>query len=164
MPSKPWFGLLLLFALLSCQAAGGAALAQQPSQAQANAIRQSCPSDYQSYCASVPTGGQASLQCLQQHAASLSPACRSAVGAVSGTAAVRPPNTAAQGVPPAATAPSMTKREEAALMRRSCGGDFRAWCHGVPLGGGEALACLSKNQAHLSRSCKGALAQVRTAR
>ena len=47
----------------------GVSWAQQPTQAQQNAIRQNCRSDYQSYCSAVPTGGQASLQCLQQHAA-----------------------------------------------------------------------------------------------
>ncbi|MGA8382237.1 MAG: hypothetical protein WB710_14035, partial [Stellaceae bacterium] len=55
------------------------AVAQQPTAAQRNAIRQACPADYQAHCASVPTGGRASLVCLQQHASSLSAACRRAV-------------------------------------------------------------------------------------
>jgi len=50
----------------------GAEVAQQPS-AQADAIRQNCRADYQSLCASVPPGGQASLNCLAQHARQLSP-------------------------------------------------------------------------------------------
>jgi hypothetical protein len=162
MTPRQRLGLTLLFGLLAWQAPGQA-LAQQPSQAQVNAIRQSCRSDYQSYCASVPTGGQASLQCLQQHAASLSPACQGAVASVSGGAAAQPPSTAAASRPPAA-APPMTMREKAAMMRRACGRDFRTWCRGVPLGGGQALACLSENQAHLSRSCRGALAQAQAAR
>ncbi|MGH7060166.1 MAG: hypothetical protein ACREFH_07270, partial [Stellaceae bacterium] len=63
------------------------AFAQQPSQAQIGAVRQNCPADYQKYCASVPAGGQASLACLQQNAASLSAPCRQAVAALGGGAA-----------------------------------------------------------------------------
>ena len=40
----------------------------------------------------------------------------------------------------------MSMREQAALVRRSCGGDFHAYCQGVRPGGGRALACLSENQ------------------
>jgi hypothetical protein len=165
MPSKQRFGAALLACLLFWPGAGPA-LAQQPSQAQANAIRQSCRSDYQSYCASVPTGGQASLQCLQQNAASLSPACQSAVAAVSGGAAAQPPGTTGTTAQhaPAAGAPPMTTRQKAAMMRQACGRDFRAYCRGVPLGGGQAIACLSENQAHLSRGCSQVLAQARAAR
>src|SRR3954470_4034291 len=75
--------ILILLGLLVVQMTGSA-LAQQPSQAKANAIRQSCRSDYQSYCSSVPAGGMASLQCLQGHMSELSPPCQSAVGSVSG--------------------------------------------------------------------------------
>lgn len=45
------------------------------------------------------------------------------------------------------------------LLRRSCGGDFRAYCSGVPLGGGRAMACLMQNEARLSQPCKAALAE-----
>jgi hypothetical protein len=151
------FGLLLF----GC---AGAAVAQQPTQAQTNAIKQSCRSDYQSYCASVPTGGRASLQCLQEHLTSLSPPCQSAVSAVSGAAPsgggqAHPPAAASQGAPPA-----MSMRDEMALMRRSCGGDFRAYCRGVQPGGGRGLACLAENQSRLSPPCRGALAEARGGR
>src|SRR5262245_35209944 len=53
--------------------------AQQPSQAQVNAIRQACRSDYMAHCSSVPTGGAAALQCLQQHASSMSGGCQQAL-------------------------------------------------------------------------------------
>jgi hypothetical protein len=52
-------------------------------------------------------------------------------------------------------------REEVALMRRSCGGDYRSYCSGVQPGGGRAIACLSENEARLSPSCRGALAEAR---
>src|SRR5262245_62043401 len=62
------------------------AYAQQPSQAQVNAIRQSCRNDYMAHCSSVPAGGAAALGCLQQHASSLSAACQRAVGAIKSSA------------------------------------------------------------------------------
>ena len=73
---------LLVGTMLAANAAD--AVAQQPTQAQTNAIRQSCRSDYQAHCASVPTGGSAALQCLQQNMPGLSPSCQSAVSAVGG--------------------------------------------------------------------------------
>jgi hypothetical protein len=140
------------------------AAAQQPSQAQANAIRQSCRSDYQSYCASVPTGGRASLQCLQEHLVDLSSPCQSAVNAASGGGSARPPAARSQAAPPQAAPPAMSMRDEMALMRRSCGGDFRAYCQGVRPGGGRGLACLAENQSRLSPSCRDALAEARGGR
>jgi hypothetical protein len=139
----------LMLALLA-----GTAAAQQPSQAQVNAVRQSCRGDYQSYCASVPTGGKASLQCLQQHLDVLSPPCHDAVAALGGGAQSRP--AAAAQMPPAAMSP----RQEAALMRRACGGDFNSYCSDVRLGGGRGVACLMRNEPRLSPQCRGALAEA----
>jgi hypothetical protein len=155
-------GTILLALLLFGLAATAAA--QQPSQAQANAIRQSCRSDYQSYCASVPTGGRASLQCLQEHLVDLSSPCQSAVNAASGGGSARPPATGSQAAPPQGAPPAMSMRDEMALMRRSCGGDFRAYCQGVRPGGGRGLACLAENQSRLSPSCRDALAEARGGR
>jgi hypothetical protein len=159
---KIFVGLLLV-------ALSGTAQAQQPSQAQIGAIKQSCRSDYQSYCSSVPAGGSAALQCLQGHMANLSAPCQSAVGAVSGGGEARGGPQPSQAAPPSgasafASPPAMSMREEAALMRRSCGGDFRAYCQGVRPGGGRAIACLSENQTRLSPPCRGALAEARAAR
>lgn len=146
-------------ALLAFGALASSASAQQPTQAQASAIRQACRADYQAHCASVPTGGTASLNCLQQHQSELSPACGSAVAAAGGSAA---PVTAAKPPPTTggtATAP-MGPREDAGALRRACGPDFRAYCQGVPLGGGRAIGCLKDNSARLSPSCKGALSAM----
>jgi Cysteine rich repeat len=158
---------LLVVALL-CQMAG-LATAQQPSQSQVNAIKQSCRSDYQSHCASVPTGGNAALQCLRENAASLSAPCQTAVNAAGGSAAggsgaSQPPAAAMQSRPPAAALPPMTPRQEVALIHRSCGADFHAYCQGVPLGGGRGIACLADNASRLSRPCQGALAEARASR
>jgi hypothetical protein len=145
----------------------GEASAQQPTQAQTNAVRQYCRGDYQSYCASVPTGGKASLQCLQQHEAALSPDCHSAVAAISGGS----PGAAASSGGTGALAPSgqsqqhppMTERK-IAFMRQSCGRDFRAYCHGVELGGGKAIGCLEANESRLSPSCRAGLAEMHGSR
>nr|WP_246297944.1 hypothetical protein [Tardiphaga robiniae] len=56
--------------------------AQAPSQAQRDAIKTQCRSDYIAHCSSVPLGGEASLQCLQKNMASLSAGCAGAVRAV----------------------------------------------------------------------------------
>jgi hypothetical protein len=150
--------------------------AQQPTQAQRNAIRQSCAADYRANCSSVPTGGMASLQCLQQHMSSLSPACQSAVDAVSGGAtggaaggagspAIGAPGGAmGDGAMPGAPAtggrpPGAPPREEIALIRAECRRDFRTYCPDAPLGGGKAAACLERNETRLSPGCRGALAE-----
>src|SRR5262245_19789559 len=80
-----------------------AAFAQAPSQAQRDAIKSQCRSDYMAHCSSVPPGGEASLQCLQKNMSSLSSSCQSAVRAVEAPAA-----------PKAESAPSTTKPAEAA--------------------------------------------------
>jgi hypothetical protein len=57
----------------------------------------------------------------------------------------------------------MSPRRQAALLRNACGGDFRAYRAGVPLGGGRALACLAHNEAGLSPPCREALAETQAA-
>jgi Cysteine rich repeat len=153
------------------------ALAQQPSQAQIAVIRQACRSDYQAHCASVPTGGAAALNCLKQHMSSLSAPCQQAVGAAGGGAAVGVAATA-PAAPPAAhqpgpaamapavptAAPPMSPRQEAMLLRQSCGLDFRRYCSGVPFGGGRVLACLEGNADRLSPRCSSVLQAMRQGR
>src|SRR6478609_3067883 len=88
----PW---LLVVAILATPAP---ASAQAPSQAQRDAIKSQCRSDYIAHCSSVPPGGEASLQCLQKNMSSLSSSCQSAVRAVEAPAAAtaKPADTAAQ--------------------------------------------------------------------
>lgn len=173
-------GAAALAALVAFGLPNGA-LAQAPTKAQQSAIRSACPDDYRSHCASVPPGGQAALACLQQNAAKLSDACRSAVQAVGGSAAATAPADApapapADGKPavngtkstaaptgkaaPAAPAPAaaLTPRQELALVRQSCARDVRTHCRGVPIGGGNVVACLKENAASLSSRCRSALA------
>src|ERR1700751_1851241 len=83
--------------------------AQQPTQAQQNAIRNSCRNDFQAVCSGVQPGGSAALQCLQQNAASVSPGCQQALAAVGGSStpagAASAGAAAAAGAAPAAAAP-----------------------------------------------------------
>src|ERR1700761_6015498 len=94
-------GLLLLLA------AGGAG-AQQPSQDQISAIRQSCRSDFMANCSGVTPGGKDALECLKQNVEKLSGACKTAVSAITPppAAASTPPAPAAAAAPapPAASA------------------------------------------------------------
>ena len=54
-----------------------------------------CRSDYEAHCASIPPGGKASLQCLQQNMSSLSSGCQAAVRAVEAPAAPKAESTPA---------------------------------------------------------------------
>src|SRR5712691_4444380 len=103
---------------------GSPAVAQKPTQAQINAMRQACRSDYQTYCSSVPTGGSAALTCLQQKAQSLSGPCQRAVATVGGSASSaqsqRPATVPATPAPVAPAyrtpPPPMSPRQEAMLL------------------------------------------------
>ncbi len=168
--------------------AAGDALAQQPSQAQLNALRSSCRSDYMAHCSSVPTGGAPALNCLKQHMPALSGGCRSAVNAISPAApapaaaapaaapaapppvmqaAPAPPPTmqAAPAAPPAAAArkPGPAQRQaEAKAIGRACRADYRVHCAGIAPGGSASIACLKRNARTLSRECLQALVSAPT--
>jgi len=101
---------MLILALGLC---ADAALAQQPTDAQKNAIRNNCRSDYMANCSSVTPGGIEALQCLQRNSAKLSAACRGAVAAITPREA---PPAAAPAQPPAA-APSAAPAPAAAPAR-----------------------------------------------
>src|ERR1700748_973140 len=74
---------------------------QAPTDAQRSAIRSQCRVDYEAHCASIPPGGKASLQCLQQNMSGLSSGCQAAVRAVEAPAAPK-----AETVTPAPQAPA----------------------------------------------------------
>jgi hypothetical protein len=165
---------------------GTSALQAAPTQAQQDAIRSSCQSDYRTYCASVPTGGSAALQCLEKNVASLSSACQQAVRAATGGSAASSSSSsstttapAASGGSSSATAPAsggaasgqtaassapavivIQPGQEIALMREACGSDYRAHCAGVRIIGGGALQCLVSHASSLSQSCKSELGKL----
>lgn len=80
--------------------------AQQPTQAQRDAIRSSCRSDFMANCSGVQPGGKDAFDCLKRNLGKLSGGCQAAVGAISPPPA---PTTAAAPTPsppPAGPAPS----------------------------------------------------------
>ncbi len=160
---------------------------QAPTDAQRNAIRSECRADYQAHCASVPPGGEASLQCLQKNMSSLSSGCQSAVRAVEPAAAPKAetapaaapkasaapaapapapaaatakPATAAPAAAPKAAASTATKQPtdaQVAAIRSACRSDYQKVCAGVPTGGAPALQCLEKSKAKVSAPCAQAV-------
>jgi hypothetical protein len=140
----------------------GLAAAQMPTDAQKNAIRSACRSDFMAHCSGVQPGGQAALSCLQQNMTALSSACRSAVGALGGGGAstsAMPP--AAPESPPAQAALPASPRTEMALIARACRPDYRIFCRGVRPGGGAVLGCLRANAESLSPACRDGLMAAR---
>jgi hypothetical protein len=94
---------IILTLIVACAAAP--VHAQQPSQAQTNAIRQNCRSDFQANCSGVQPGGKDALACLQKNVARLSPGCQTAVKAIGAPAQAAPVAPAAPSpAPPAVTA------------------------------------------------------------
>jgi hypothetical protein len=166
----PWFSVAAILATAT------PAFAQAPSQAQRDAIKSQCRSDYMAHCSSVPPGGEASLQCLQKNISSLSSSCQSAVRAVEAPAAAtaKPADTAAPKAtapaaattaapkaaePKAAAAPAVGQPSSAQIsaIRSACRSDYPKVCAGVPTGGAPALQCLEKNKAKLSAGCEKAV-------
>jgi len=148
----PWLSVAALLA------AAAPALAQAPSQAQRDAIKSQCRSDYMAHCASVPPGGEASLQCLQKNMSSLSSSCQSAVRAVEAPAAATTAAPKAAEPKPAAAAPAgQPTSAQISTIRSACRSDYPKVCAGVPTGGAPALQCLEKNKAKLSAGCEKAV-------
>jgi Cysteine rich repeat len=146
----------LLFSLLAMLAAPAFAQ-QQPVNAQANAIRRSCRLDYKALCPGVPSGGAEALECIQQHAASVSPGChRALVGKTEAGAHRGTPVPTSQTVPP----PSQM-RQRLAAFREACEDDYLQFCRAVQPGSGRAVACLAENEALLAPRCRQALNAVR---
>lgn len=54
----------------------------------------------------------------------------------------------------------LTLRQEIFLVREACGPEFRAYCGGIQLGGGNAVNCLRAHSARLSGACKGAISDL----
>jgi hypothetical protein len=186
-------GFLQMFKTLGLVAVQGAMLvgaivisasvfAQAPTDAQREAIRSACRSDYMAHCSSVPPGGLESLQCLQKNMSSLSGSCKSAVSAVEAPApaaksdtpaaapkaetpaAAEPAKSAATAAPAAAapkaaaSAPAKKPSDaQVAAIRSACRSDYPKVCAGVPTGGAAALQCLDKNKSKVSSGCQQAL-------
>jgi hypothetical protein len=149
------------------------AFAQAPTQAQRDAIKSQCRSDYMAHCSSIPPGGEASLQCLQKNMSSLSSSCQSAVRAVDAPAAAKtdtapaaakpatdtaaPKAAATTNAKPAASAAGKPSSAQISAVRSACRSDYPKVCAGVPTGGAPALECLDKNKAKVSAACEKAV-------
>jgi hypothetical protein len=94
-----WSILILVAASLGTTLA----FAQAPTNAQRNAIKSSCRSDYMAHCSSVQPGGAEALQCLQKNMASLSSGCQTAVKAVTSSASEAKPTAPASAANKPAT-------------------------------------------------------------
>ena len=186
---SPLRAFCIALLMVAATGAGSDAFAQRPSQAQINAMRQSCRSDYMGHCSSVPTGGAPALNCLKQNLANLSPGCQTAVKAIAPEAPPAAASTASpsQAAPPApapsmstpnmstpsapAAPPTATAQPSAAgagrasqaqlrSVRQSCGADYSVHCAGIQPGGSASIACLKRNITTLSGQCKQALGAV----
>jgi hypothetical protein len=172
------FGALVGAALLL---AVTPALSQGPSEAQKEAVKSQCRSDYMAHCSSVPPGGEASIQCLAKNMSSLSAGCAGAVRAVETAAAPKTESAPAAAAPakqsaPAAAAPAKESTPTAAAakpaaapaakqptsaqvnaVKSACRSDYPKVCASVPPGGAPALECLEKNKAKVSAGCQKAV-------
>ncbi|MFO0993578.1 MAG: cysteine rich repeat-containing protein [Hyphomicrobiales bacterium] len=54
----------------------------------------------------------------------------------------------------------LTLRQEIFLVREACGPEFRAYCSGIQLGGGNAVNCLRAHANKLTGACKGAISDL----
>ena len=148
----------------------------QVSEAQREAVKSQCRSDYMAHCSSVEPGGEAALQCLAKNMSSLSAGCQNAVRAVEAAAAPKtdsapaktetaPAATTAKpatetAAPKAAASPAAKQptSAQASAIRSACRSDYPKVCAGVPTGGAAALQCLEKNKGKLSAGCEKAIA------
>ncbi|WP_431310639.1 hypothetical protein, partial [Labrys miyagiensis] len=167
--AAPWRALRAFFAIVSVLCAvtvgAGAAMAQQPTTAQRNAIKSACRGDFIANCSGVTPGGMPALQCLQKHNDSLSPACQKAIGALKGgkssSAAPMTPAPQPAAAAPAAAAPKAAPTTaQRNAIKAACRSDFMAQCSGVTPGGTAALSCLQQHNASLSASCQQAVAAI----
>lgn len=137
--------------------AAGAQTAAQPTEAQRDAVKSACRSDFMAQCSGVTPGGAAALSCLQQHSARLSASCQQAVAAIGAAGAPAAGAGAATAAAPPATRPAVmpvfSPREEVMIVRETCGPDFRAFCRAVPIGGGRVISCLRDNLQRVSPAC-----------
>ena len=161
----------LLLALLPNQVS-----AQAPTQAQRDAIRAACRSDFMANCSGVQPGGKEAFECLLRNDAKLSPSCQAAVNAATPkpTEAAEPaaPATAApaqsETVPPAAkvehappgvqVAPAEAQNDALKTVQQACTlNDFVAHCSWIAANNPEILLCLKGNAADLSPNCQAAV-------
>jgi hypothetical protein len=140
------------------------AVAQEPSQAQRDAIRASCRSDFIANCSGVQPGGKDAFECLKRNEAKLSASCKTAVNAIVPAASESKPtqsNSGPASSPPAAApvaAAIPSQEEQLKIVRSACTlDDFMAHCSWIAPNGPELLLCLKGNASNLSPACQQAV-------
>ena len=155
--------------------------AQQPTQAQRDAIRAACRSDFLANCSGVQPGGKEAFECLVRNDAKLSASCQAAVNAAAPkpaeAASPAAPATAApaqsETAPPAAkverappgiqVAPAEAQNEELKTVQQACTlNDFVSHCSWIAPNNPEILQCLKANAADLSPNCQAAVQSLPT--
>ena len=104
----------LLLALLPDQVS-----AQAPAQAQRDAIRAACRSDFMANCSGVQPGGKEAFECLLRNDAKLSPSCQAAVNA----APPKPAEAAEPAAPATASSGAIRDRATGRQSRTCTAGD-----------------------------------------
>jgi hypothetical protein len=158
--SRVWAGLgaLLLLSLTAAQA-------QQPSQAQRDAVRQSCRADFIANCSGVTPGGKDALDCLKRNLTRLGSDCQAAVNALSSQAPAAeesvPAKPAAETVPEAAKpkpVAAQSQDDQLAAVRQVCTlNDLMAHCSWIAPNNPELLQCMKANASDLSAPCQNAV-------
>jgi hypothetical protein len=152
------------------------AAAQQPTEAQRDAIRAACRSDFIANCSGVQPGGRDAFECLIRNDARLSPSCQAAMNAAAPKpaepAAAATPAPAApansETAPPAAkversppgiqVAPTGAQNDQLKSVQQACTlNDFLAHCSWIAPSNPEILLCLKGNAADLSPNCQAAV-------
>jgi hypothetical protein len=141
--------------------------AQQATEAQREAIRASCRSDFIANCSGVTPGGREAFECLLRNESRLSGSCKEAVNAVAAKPAEPTPAPAAETPAPARTesaspkesAPAMVSSEDTLKsVQNACTmSDMMAHCSWIQPSNPEIVLCLKANAADLSPSCQAAV-------
>jgi outer membrane biosynthesis protein TonB len=162
----------LMLALLHAQAT-----AQQPTEAQRDAIRAACRSDFMAYCSGVQPGGKDAFECLLRNDTKLSPSCQAAANAAAPKPAepaaaaatpepaapaqseTAPPASKAERAPPGIqVAPTEAQNDQLKSVQQACTlNDFVAHCSWIAPNNPEILLCLKGNAADLSSPCQAAV-------
>jgi hypothetical protein len=164
----------LAFAGLMLALSHHQAAAQQPTEAQRDAVRAACRSDFMANCSGVQPGGREAFECLLRNDAKLSQSCRTAVNAAAPkpaepTAAApaaapapseaAPPASKVERAPPGIqVAPAEAQSDELKTVQQACTlNDFVAHCSWIAPNNPEILLCLKGNAADLSPNCQAAV-------
>jgi hypothetical protein len=149
------------------------ASAQQPTEAQRDAIRAACRSDFMANCSGVQPGGKEAFECLIRNDAKLSASCQAAVNAVAPKPAepaaaaapapaapaqfeTAPPGAKVERAPPGIqVAPAEAQNEQLKTVQQACTlNDFVSHCSWIAPNNPEILQCLKANAADLSPNCQ----------